>query len=134
MSRIATAAAIAIAVIACTTALAAAALSGTYNATITGSGALNGSWSLAFSGSKYTITFKGATAVNGAFTQSANRITFSDRNGKYACPGTKGVYSYSLSGRTLKFTRVSDAKCAGRRAVLAATFTKKFKSSSNGGY
>ena len=133
MKRIATAAALAIALVACTTALAASALSGTYNATITGNGSLNGAWSLSFSGSKYTITFKGATAVSGSFTQSGSKITFSDRSGKYAC-SSKGVYSYTLSGRTLKFKRVSDAKCSGRRTVLAATYTKKFTSGGGSGY
>jgi len=133
MKRIATAAALAIALVPCTTAFAATALSGTYNATIAGSGSLNGSWSLTFSGSKYTISFKGSTAVNGTLTQSGNKITFADKSGKYAC-SAKGIYSYTLSGRTLRFTRVSDSKCAGRRTVFAATYTKKFTSTGGSGY
>ena len=133
MKRLATISAILVALVPCTTALASAALSGTYNATITKAGALNGAWSLAFSGSGYTIAFKGSTAVKGTFTQSGNKITFSDKSGKYAC-SAKGVYTYSLIARTLTFKSVSDAKCAGRRTVLAARFTKKFSSGSGGSY
>ncbi len=134
MRRITAAGALVIALLACSTASAVAALSGTYNATITKSGPLRGAWSLTFSGSKYTISFKGAVAVNGAFTQSGSKITFSDRGGKYACPGKKGVYSYALNGHTLTFKRVSDAQCAGRQVVLGATFAKKFGSGGHSGY
>ena len=58
-----------------------------------------------------------------------------DKSGKDACPG-KGVYSFKASGRSLSFKKVSDsnAKCAGRRTVLAATFTKKFSQGAGGGY
>ena len=61
------------------------------------------------------------------------KITFNDKSGKLAC-SAKGVYSYKLNGRVLTFKKVSDPnKCAGRIAVLAASFTKKF-ASSPGGY
>jgi hypothetical protein len=133
MKRLATISAILAALVLCTTALASSALSGTYNATITKAGSLNGAWSLAFSGSNYTISFKGAAAVKGTFTQGGNKITFSDKSGKYACPA-KGVYTYSLIARTLTFKSVSDSKCTGRRTVLAARFTKKFSSSGGGSY
>src|ERR1700730_10574399 len=117
MKRIAAAAVLAVALVWCTTALAVAALSGTYSASIGRAplgGALNGTWSLTFSGSKYTITFNNALAVHGTLTQKGNKLTFADKGGKYACSG-QGVYGYTLIGRTLTFKRVSDssAKCAG---------------------
>jgi hypothetical protein len=133
MKRLGTLVATTFAVTLCAVALAATKLSGTYNATITKAGALNGSWSVTFSGTSYTIGFKGATAVKGVVAQSGNRLTFADRSGKYAWPA-KGVYTYSLNGRTLTFKAVSDSKCAGRRVVLAARYTKKFSSSGPGGY
>ena len=132
MKRLARISAILVVLVPCTTVLASAALNGTYNTTITKAGSLNGSWSLAFSDSVYTIAFKGATAVKGTFTRTGNKITFSDKSGKYAC-SAKGVYTYSLNARTLTFKSVSDAKCTGRRTVLAASFTKKFSSSGSAG-
>jgi hypothetical protein len=122
----------------CTAALAGSPLSGTFNTTI-GKGPLGGkvagAWSLAFSSPNYTVSYKGSKAVVGTYTTSGGKVTFTDKSGKLACPG-KGVYSYTLSGRTLKFKVVSDknAACAGRRAVLAGTFTKKFAQGSGGGY
>jgi len=133
LKRFGTFSATALALTLCAAALASTTLAGTYNATITRAGALNGSWSMTFKGSAYTIAFKGATAVKGVIAQSGNRLTFADRSGRYAC-AAKGVYTYSLSGRTLTFKAVSDPKCPGRRVVLAARFTKKFSTSSNGSY
>jgi hypothetical protein len=87
---------------------------------------------MTFSGSKYTITYNGSTAVNGTFSLSGKKVTFNDKSGKYACHVT-GVYNYSLAVRSLTFKRVSDS-CTGRRAILAATFTKKFSGGSGNGY
>ncbi|HLW94792.1 MAG TPA: hypothetical protein VKS25_05390 [Solirubrobacteraceae bacterium] len=118
----------------CAAALAGSPLSGTFNTTIA-SGKVAGAWSLTFSSPSYTVTYKGSKVAVGAYTTSGGKVTFTDKSGKLACPG-KGVYSYTLSGRTLKFKLVSDksAACAGRRAVLAGTFTKKFGQGSGGGY
>src|SRR5579871_5898428 len=85
MKRLATVSTTALALVLCAAALASSALGGTYDATITKSGPLAGAWSVTFKGSAYTITFKGATAVKGTFTQSGNKITFADKSGKYAC-------------------------------------------------
>jgi hypothetical protein len=137
MKRIAATMGLATVLVVCATALASVALSGTYT-TVIGKGPLGGkvagNWSLAFSGSKYTVSEGSTAVVNGTFTLRSNRITFTDKSGKLACPG-KGVYKYTASGRSLKFKRISDsnAKCAGRRAVLAGTYTKKFSSSGSGG-
>lgn len=116
----------------CAVALAASLPNGTYTGTVNSSslgGKLKGTWVLTFSSPNYTIAFGGSTVVKGTFTQRAGRVTFADKSGKLACPN-KGVYSYNLNGSRLTFKPVSDssAKCAGRRVVLAASFTKKFAS------
>ena len=122
----------------CAAALASVALSGTYTATV-GRGPLGGkvagTWGIAFSAPKYTITYNGSAVANGGYTLSGNKVTFTDKSGKAACPG-KGVYTYTLRVRSLTFKVLSDpsAKCAGRRAVLASTFTKKLSVPSHSGY
>ncbi|HEX4036238.1 MAG TPA: hypothetical protein VHX66_17485 [Solirubrobacteraceae bacterium] len=138
MKRLAATIALVSALALATVALAGSPLSGTYNTTI-GKGPLGGkvagAWSLAFSSPNYTVSYKGAKVAVGTYTTGGGKVTFSDKSGKLACPG-KGVYSYKLNGRSLTFKAVSDknAACAGRRAVLAGTFTKKFTSSGGGGY
>ena len=137
MRRIATTIAVTSALVFCAAALAGSPPSGTYNTTIGSKplgGKVAGAWSLSFSSPTYTVSYKGTKVASGTFSTSGNKITFTDKSGKLACPG-KGVYSYSVSGLTLKFKLVRDksASCAGRRAVLAGTFTKKFKQS-GGGY
>lgn len=122
----------------CTAALASSPLSGTYSTTI-GKGPLGGrlagSWSIAFSSPSYTISYQGTKVAVGSYTTGGGKVTFADKSGRAACPG-KGVYRYALSGRSLKFKLVSDksAACAGRRAVLAGTFTKKFTAPAGTGY
>jgi hypothetical protein len=119
----------------CAVALASTALSGTYTAVLGKStGKLAGSWGLTFASPKYTVTDAGKTVITGTYTLSGNKITLTDKSGADACPG-KGVYQYTESGRSLTFKRVSDtnAKCVGRRTVLASTFTKKFSSTGSGG-
>ena len=137
MKRIAATIALVSALALCAAAFAGSPLSGTYNTTI-GKGPLGGkvagAWSLAFSSPNYTITYKGAKVAVGTYTTSGGKVTFTDKSGKLACPGTKGVYSYTLSGRSLKFKAVSDSSCAGRRAVLAGSFTKKFTAPAGSGY
>ena len=138
MKRLAATIALLSALALCASALAGSPLSGTYSTTI-GKGPLGGkvagAWSLAFSSSNYAVSFKGTKVAVGTYTTSGRKVTFTDKSGTAACPG-KGVYRYTLSGRSLTFKVVSDknAACAGRRAVLAGTFTKKFTSPAGGGY
>ena len=137
MKRIAAAIGVLGALLVCAAALAATSVNGTYTATL-GSGplkgAVKGTWTLNFASPKYTVAYNGSVSAKGSYSLSGNKITFSDKSGPRACPG-KGVYTYKLNGRILTFKKVSDsnAKCAGRSAVLAGTFTKKF-ASSPGGY
>ena len=122
------------ALVLCASALASSGPSGAYSGPVT-SGNLKGTWTLSFSSPNYTVAFNGSVVVKGSFSVSANKLTFSDKSGKDACPG-KGVYTFKASGRSLSFKKVSDsnAKCSGRRTVLGATFTKKFSQAPGGGY
>jgi hypothetical protein len=109
-------------------AAAAGTLSGTYQTKIGAKplgGQLKGTWTIKFSHGNYKVSENGATMVRGKYTISHGKLSLGHESGKAACPGT-GTYTYKISGKKLKFTRVSDgtAPCAGRAAVLAGHFTK----------
>ena len=128
MRRLAIAVSVSVVLSLAATALAAAALHGTYKTTITENalgGAVNGKWTINFARPDYMVTDAGAVVIRGKYSSSATKITFNDKSGKDACP-TPGIYTFKLNGTKLKFTRVSDsfAKCAGRETVLAGNFTK----------
>jgi hypothetical protein len=125
--------ALAIALLACASASAFTALSGTFTGTVSKHGTFNGKWSLAFKGSGYTIARNGKTLVVGKFTQRGSAITFADRSGAAACKD-KGTYKYTLNGHTLTFKLVRDAKCPGRRVVLGVPFSRKLFSNTGAGY
>jgi len=101
-------------------AAAAATLAGTYRTTVTGSGPLNGAWTITFDRGGYAITFKGARAVAGRYTLAGSRAVLTDRSGPLACTGAgrTGTYTVARSGRRLTLTAVRDA-CVGRKAVLS---------------
>ena len=100
---------------------------GVYSTKITGSkiAPLNGSWMLALNGPAFTLIRNKVTAVAGASTIVAGKITFRDLAGPYRCTGTQasGTYKWTLKSKTLTFKPVSDS-CAGRKSVLAHKFTK----------
>ena len=94
---------------------------GKYRANVKTPARLKGVWVLNFmKNGKYTITDNGAVVVHGHFT-STSRIYLSNETGPAACPQF-GVYAWKRTGKTLKFTKVSDP-CAGRAAVLSLPFT-----------
>ena len=94
---------------------------GKYTTTVKTPARLKGTWVLNFmKGGKYTITDNGAVVVHGHFT-STSRIYLSNETGPAACPQF-GVYAWKRTGKTLKFTKISDP-CVGRAAVLARPFT-----------
>lgn len=94
---------------------------GKYTANVKAPARLKGTWVLNFMKSgKYTITDNGAVVVRGHFT-STSRIYLSNETGPAACPQF-GVYAWKRTGKTLKFTKVSDP-CVGRAAVLGHPFT-----------
>jgi hypothetical protein len=94
---------------------------GKYTTTVKTPNRLKGTWVLDFlKGGKYTITDNGAVVVRGHFT-STSRVYLSNETGPAACPQF-GVYAWSRTGKTLKFTKVSDS-CVGRAVVLGHPFT-----------
>jgi hypothetical protein len=102
-------------------ALAAGLPPGKYTAKVTTPANLKGTWVLNFArGGTYTIADNGAVVVRGHFT-STSMIYLSGEKGPAACPQF-GVYRWKRSGKTLRFTKVSDP-CAGRVAVLHNPFT-----------
>jgi hypothetical protein len=128
MRRLAIGITFAVALALCSVALAAGTLSGTYKTKIHTSalgGAVNGTWTIKFKSGAYTVTDNGATVIHGKYKLKGSKITLTDKSGKDACPAP-GTYSYKLSGKTLKFTKVSDSNpaCVGRVTVLGGKFTK----------
>ena len=130
MKRLIAAVATLIVLVGATVALAATSLSGTYTTKITGKGAntlkggLDGAWKITLKSGKYTATWKGKAAVNGAYTIKGTTISLTDKGGPDKCKGT-GKFKFKLAGKTLTLTKIRDTKaCAGRDAVLAHPFTK----------
>ena len=115
----------------CAVALASTALSGTYTTTLGKStGKLAGSLEADLREPQVHGHRQGQDGRHRHLHAERQQDHLHRQERKDACPG-KGVYQYSEVGRSLTFKRISDsnAKCAGRRTVLAATFTKKFSSS-----
>ena len=128
MRRFALALASVLALAAASAALAAVTLTGTYTTTIKGATLkqFNGVWTVKLAaGGTYTISLGKQTLITGHATFSGHRITFQRETGPAACLGTttKGVYTWSLVGKKLRFTRVSDA-CLGRSFVLSYVFAR----------
>jgi hypothetical protein len=72
----------------------------------------------------YTVANNGQIFVRGKYAVTGSKITFGHESGQGACPKT-GKYTWKKSGKTLKFSRLSDAPvCSGRSGVLARTFTQ----------
>jgi hypothetical protein len=96
---------------------------GKYQANVKTPARLKGTWVLNFmQGGKYSITDNGVVVVRGHFT-STSRVYLSNETGPAACPQA-GVYAWKRTGKTLKFTKVSDP-CTGRAGVLSLPFTAK---------
>jgi hypothetical protein len=108
----------------CSVAVAAANLAGTWKETIHSAalhGALNGTWTFKANNGTYHVADNGQPIVHGNYTIKGSKISLKDAGGTGKCPGT-GVYRFKVSGKSLKFTLVSDkaAACIGRRTVLTA--------------
>jgi hypothetical protein len=101
-------------------AFAAGGLSGKYQTKIA-SGPLKGTVTLRFAKSG-TYTVKGAFGtITGKSTFSGSTVTFGAEHGS-SCTRA-GKYRFKLTGKTLKFRKVSDA-CSDRAGILARTFAK----------
>ncbi len=129
MKRLLTAVVFVAALTLCSVAVAAVHLAGTWKETIHSSalqGELNGTWTFKAANGVYHVSDNGHAVVHGNYTIKGNKINLKDTGGPAKCPGT-GVYKFKVSGKSLKFTLVSDknAACIGRRGVLTAGSFKK---------
>ncbi len=88
--------------------------------------ALNGTWLINFVADGTYVVVKEPKAkallIGGSSTVSGNKVTLVDKVGPLRCTGSSatGTYSWKLTGKTLKFTRVKDT-CAGRPLVFASS-------------
>jgi hypothetical protein len=101
---------------------------GTYKTKITSNavgGHLKGTWTIKFKSGAYTVTDNGTVVIHGKYTVSGSTMTLVDKTGPDKCPG-RGKYKFSITGSSLKFTKVSDTSaCVGRITVLTSkTLTK----------
>jgi hypothetical protein len=106
-------------------ALASGTLAGKYTTSIKSPAQLKGTWVLKFAKSgNYTVD-NGQLLIRGRYSTNGSRITFGHESGDGAC-AKSGTYTWKKTGRTLKFTRVSESPaCSGRSGVLAHTFTQQ---------
>ena len=106
-------------------ALASATLAGKYTTSIKSPAQFKGTWVLTFAkGGTYTVD-NGQLLIRGRYSTNGSRITFGHETGDGAC-AKSGTYTWKKTGRTLKFTRVSESPvCRGRSGVLSHTFTQQ---------
>jgi hypothetical protein len=125
MKRFTIAASVVIVLVLSSVALAGGTVAGKYATTIKSPAEFKGTWMLNLSkGGTYTVANNGQILVRGKYVVTGSKITFGHESGQGACPKT-GKYTWKKSGKTLKFTRLSDAPvCSGRSGVLARTFTQ----------
>ena len=124
--QVALAAAVLAAVVLPTLAFGSAMLTGKYATTIKSPSQLKGTWILSLTkGGTYTVVDNGQLLVRGRYATTGARITFGHETGSGAC-AKAGTYTWKKSGKTLRFTRVSESPaCSGRSAILAHTFTQR---------
>jgi hypothetical protein len=106
-------------------------LKGIYGTQIKSSNAgLSGTWLINFVADGTYVVVKEPKAkvllIGGSSTVSGHRVTLVDKVGPLRCTGKSatGTYSWTITGKSLKFTRVKDT-CDGRPLVFASsTWTK----------
>jgi hypothetical protein len=126
MKHLAIAAASVVAALALSTvALAGGTLAGKYKTTIKSPAQFKGTWVLNLAkGGTYTVD-NGQLLIRGRYSTTGRRITFGHETGDGAC-AKSGTYTWKKTGKTLKFTRVSESPlCSGRSGVLAHIFTQQ---------
>jgi hypothetical protein len=106
-------------------ALAGGTLAGKYTTTIKSPAQFKGTWILNLAkGGTYTVV-NGQFLVRGRYSTTGSKITFGHETGDGAC-ANPGTYTWKKTGKTLRFTRVSESPvCSGRSGVLAHTFTQR---------
>lgn len=79
----------------------------------------SGDFTVAFgSDGTFRVSEKSDAVVEGSYTVEADRITLTDKQGRYACVAEgPGKYSWKQNGQTLAFTKVDDS-CPGRERIL----------------
>ena len=81
-------------------------------------GEIDGAWTVDFTSTTYTVTWKGKTVLHGVYTATGSDMSLTDKSGEVKCPGT-GKYSFTVKGQKLTVKKIKDsAACAGRIAVL----------------
>jgi hypothetical protein len=107
-------------------ALAGGTLAGKYTTTIKSPAKFKGTWVLNLAkGGTYTVVDNGQILIRGKYSATGSKITFGHETGSGAC-AKPGTYTWSKTGKTLRFTRVRESPlCSGRSGVLAHTFTQK---------
>jgi hypothetical protein len=125
VKRLALAAAVAAAAASPSLALAGGSLAGTYKTTIAKPAQFKGTFALKLAaGGAYTVTDDGHLIVRGKYTGSGSKITFGHETGEGAC-AKSGTYTWTKSGKTLRFKRMSDAaSCSGRITILSHALTQ----------
>ena len=105
-------------------------IAGVYQLKITKTPGLAGTWQISFSPTgAYAVSRAPKTKtilIAGASSTSGHRLFLTDKTGPGSCVGAaaKGTYTWSLSGKSLKLTKVKDT-CSGRPDVLGGgTWTK----------
>jgi len=108
-------------------ALASTTPAGTYTTTIKNPATFRGNWVLNLArGGTYTVD-NGQFRIRGKYLTTGAKITFGHETGEGACAKT-GTYTWKKTGKTLKFSRVSESPaCSGRSGVLAHAFTQQLR-------
>ncbi len=97
-------------------------LSGTYKTKITSPPMFKGTWKVSFKSGHVTARDDGHVVARNTYTISGSTITLAAKAGS-TCK-TPGKYTFTLSGKTLKFTKIADPCQPNRAAILKHTFTK----------
>lgn len=73
----------------------------------------------------HTVSTEGKVVVKGNYVVAKDQITFTDKEGDYACVGQAGTYKWAFDGKALSFTKVED-QCDGRvQGLTAQAWVKK---------
>jgi hypothetical protein len=109
-------------------------LTGSYSATVTAGDLtpppgmpverMAGTWTVTFTADgRYGVKQDGTERVSGTYVSKDDQVTLTDSTGEFACTegaDPSGVYRVAIAAGAVTFTKVKDASCPGRAAVLTA--------------
>jgi hypothetical protein len=101
--------------------------SGTFQATVKEPASLKGVWRIEFHSGTDTDFLNGTKIASGTYTITGTTIAFAQAAAPSGSPTTcrsPGKYTFSLPGRTLKFTKISDPCNSVRSELLSNKFTR----------